>query len=89
MTMAIIIIITFGVRLGWIPFTEMRGATSSGQEVEFSLAFAWDAIYHAALPITVSPEVSTAAMTALASTIFRPGFARSTSAVTSPGLSLG
>jgi peptide/nickel transport system permease protein len=51
--LAILIIITFGVRLGWIPFTEMRGAVSSGQEVEFSWAFIWDAIYHASLPIAV------------------------------------
>jgi peptide/nickel transport system permease protein len=51
--LAILIIVTFGVRLGWIPFTEMRGATSSGQPVEFSFAFIWDAIYHASLPIAV------------------------------------
>jgi len=51
--LAILIIITLGVRLGWIPFTEMRGAVSSGQEVEFSWAFIWDAIYHASLPIAV------------------------------------
>ena len=31
----------------------MRGAISSGQEVEFSWAFISDAIYHASLPITI------------------------------------
>jgi peptide/nickel transport system permease protein len=51
--LAILIIITLGVRLGWIPFTKMRGAVSSGQEVEFSWAFISDAIYHASLPIAV------------------------------------
>jgi peptide/nickel transport system permease protein len=51
--LAILIIITFGVRLGWIPFSDMRGAISPGQEVEFSLAFARDALYHASLPILI------------------------------------
>ncbi len=51
--LAILIIITFGVRLGWIPFTEMRGAISPGQDVEFSFAFLWDITYHASLPIAV------------------------------------
>jgi peptide/nickel transport system permease protein len=51
--LAILIIITFGVRLGWIPFTKMRGAISSGQEVEFSWAFFKDITYHASLPIAV------------------------------------
>jgi len=51
--LAILIIVTFGVRMGWIPFTEMRGAVSSGQPIEFSFAFAWDALYHASLPIAV------------------------------------
>jgi len=51
--LALLVIITFGVRLGWIPFTDMRGAVSSGQAVEFSFAFAWDALYHASLPIAV------------------------------------
>ena len=51
--LAILIIVTFGVRLGWIPFTDMRGAISPGQEVEFSWAFISDVFYHASLPIAV------------------------------------
>jgi peptide/nickel transport system permease protein len=51
--LAILVIVTFGVRLGWIPFTEMRGAISPGQEVDFSFAFIKDAFYHASLPIAV------------------------------------
>ncbi|HEY7029874.1 MAG TPA: ABC transporter permease [Thermomicrobiales bacterium] len=47
----IMVIVFFGVRLGWIPFADMRGNLSSGQEVEFSFAFFKDALYHAALPI--------------------------------------
>jgi peptide/nickel transport system permease protein len=50
---ALLLIIFFSIRLEWIPFTDMRGSLSSGQQVEFSFAFVWDAIYHAALPITV------------------------------------
>ena len=50
---ALLIIIFFAIRLEWIPFTDMRGSLSSGQQVEFSLAFVWDAIYHASLPIAV------------------------------------
>jgi peptide/nickel transport system permease protein len=51
--LAILIIVTFGVRLGWIPFTDMRGAISPGQQVEFSFAFFKDIFYHASLPIAV------------------------------------
>ncbi len=51
--LAILIIVTFGVRLDWIPFTKMRGAISSGQEIEFSLAFFVDIFYHASLPISI------------------------------------
>ncbi len=47
--LAILIIVTFGVRLGWIPFTDMRGAISPGQQVEFSFAFFKDVFYHASL----------------------------------------
>lgn len=50
---ALLIIIFFGVRLEWIPFVNMRGSQSPGQQVEFSFAFVWDALYHAALPILV------------------------------------
>jgi peptide/nickel transport system permease protein len=51
--LALLFIVIFGVRLGWIPYTDMRGALSSGQPVEFSLAFFKDALYHAILPISV------------------------------------
>lgn len=51
--LAIVIIMTLGVRLGWIPFTKMRGAISSGQEVGFTWSFITDAFYHASLPIAV------------------------------------
>ncbi len=50
---ALLIIIFFSIRLDWVPFTDMRGSLSSGQDVEFSFAFVADAFYHAALPITV------------------------------------
>jgi peptide/nickel transport system permease protein len=50
---ALLLIIFFAIRLDWIPFTDMRGSLSAGQQVEFSLAFFKDAIYHAILPITV------------------------------------
>ncbi|MWK60620.1 ABC transporter permease subunit, partial [Pseudomonas otitidis] len=50
---ALMLIIFFGVRLGWIPFVDMRGSISPGQQVEFSLTFIRDAFYHAALPILV------------------------------------
>ena len=48
---AIMVIVFFGVRLPWLPVTDMRGALSPGQEVELSFAFVADALYHAALPI--------------------------------------
>ncbi|HEV2065803.1 MAG TPA: ABC transporter permease, partial [Thermomicrobiales bacterium] len=51
--LALLIIVIFGVRLGWIPYTDMRGAVSSGQSVELSFAFIKDAFYHAILPISV------------------------------------
>lgn len=47
----IMVIVFFGVRLGWLPITDMRGSLSSGQQTEFSVAFVKDAFYHAALPI--------------------------------------
>lgn len=50
---ALLTIIIFGVQLGWIPYTKMRGSVSSGQPVEFSWAFISDALYHAILPIFV------------------------------------
>ncbi|HVL23375.1 MAG TPA: ABC transporter permease [Thermomicrobiales bacterium] len=51
--LALMVIVFFGVQLGWIPYTDMRGSISSGQQVEFSLAFFGDAIYHAILPVSV------------------------------------
>lgn len=48
---AIVIVVFFGVQLGWLPITKMRGAFSPGMEPSFSLAFLVDILYHAALPI--------------------------------------
>ena len=56
--LALLTIVILGVRLEWVPYTEMRGAISSGQPVEFSLAFITDALYHAILPISVYVFVS-------------------------------
>jgi peptide/nickel transport system permease protein len=49
----IMVIVFFGIRLGWLPITNMRGSLSSGQRVEPSFAFVQDALYHASLPILV------------------------------------
>lgn len=51
--LAIMFIVVFAVQLEWIPYTEMRGSLSSGQQVELSFAFIKDALYHAILPISV------------------------------------
>jgi peptide/nickel transport system permease protein len=51
--LAILVIIIFGVRLGWIPFSNMRGALSPGQHAEFSISFLRDLFYHAFLPILI------------------------------------
>lgn len=51
--LAIVLIVVFSVQMSLIPYTEMRGSVSSGQPVEFSLAFFLDALYHAILPISV------------------------------------
>lgn len=48
---AIMIVVFFGVRLGWLPITEMRGSFSPGVTPALDLAFLKDAFYHAALPI--------------------------------------
>ncbi|HEV2127897.1 MAG TPA: ABC transporter permease [Thermomicrobiales bacterium] len=50
---ALLLLIFFGVKLEWIPFVDMRGSLSPGQQVEFSFAFVQDALYHATLPILV------------------------------------
>lgn len=47
---AIIILVFFGVQLGWLPITKMRGAHSPGVEPALSLTFVADVLYHAALP---------------------------------------
>lgn len=49
--MAIMIIVVFGVRLGWLPLAAMRGAYTPGVEIGFNLTFVGDALFHAALPI--------------------------------------
>lgn len=51
--LAVMIIVFFGVRLGWLPLTKMRGSYSPGINPELSVAFVLDALYHAALPIAV------------------------------------
>jgi peptide/nickel transport system permease protein len=47
----ILVIVFFGIRMGWLPIAAMRGSLSSGQNMEFSLAFIKDALFHASLPI--------------------------------------
>lgn len=47
----IMVIVFFGIRLGWLPIADMRGTVTSGQPVELSVAFIKDALFHAALPI--------------------------------------
>ena len=47
----IMVIVFFGIRMGWLPIADMRGSLSSGQPVELSWAFIKDALFHAALPI--------------------------------------
>ena len=47
----IMVIVFFGIRMGWLPIADMRGTLSSGQNVELSFAFVKDALFHAALPI--------------------------------------
>jgi peptide/nickel transport system permease protein len=47
----IMVIVFFGIRMGWLPIADMRGSLTSGQPVELSLAFVKDALFHAALPI--------------------------------------
>jgi peptide/nickel transport system permease protein len=51
--LALFIIVIFAVRWELIPYADMRGAITSGQQVEFSFAFFKDALYHAILPISV------------------------------------
>jgi peptide/nickel transport system permease protein len=51
--LALLVIVIFGVRLGWIPFTDMRGSLSSGVHPGWTFRFFADALYHASLPIAV------------------------------------
>jgi peptide/nickel transport system permease protein len=50
---ALLIVVVLGVQLRWVPFTSMRGATSSGIAIGFTPQFIGDVLYHAALPISV------------------------------------
>ena len=47
----IMVIVFFGIRMGWIPIADMRGSLTSGQPVEMSFGFVRDALFHASLPI--------------------------------------
>jgi peptide/nickel transport system permease protein len=49
----ILIVVWFGVQWKLFPIGAMRGSLSSGTQVGFTLGFFGDALYHAALPITV------------------------------------
>jgi peptide/nickel transport system permease protein len=51
--LALMIVVFFGVRLGWLPFTKMRGSYSPGINPNLSPQFILDALYHAAMPIAV------------------------------------
>jgi peptide/nickel transport system permease protein len=51
--LALMIVVFFGVRLGVLPFTKMRGSYSPGINPHLSIRFVGDALYHASLPITV------------------------------------
>lgn len=48
---AVMIVVLFGVRLGWLPITKMRGSYSPGIQPGVSFDFVRDAFYHASLPI--------------------------------------
>ncbi len=50
---ALLIVVVLGVQLRWVPFTSMRGATSSGIQPGFTFQFIGDVLYHAVLPISV------------------------------------
>lgn len=51
--LAIMIIVLFGVRVKLLPITKLRGNISSGQPVDWSLAFFKDALYHASLIVFI------------------------------------
>lgn len=50
--MAIMLIVFLGVQLGWLPLADMRGAYTPGVTIGFNAEFIFDALFHAALPIT-------------------------------------
>lgn len=50
---ALLIVLIFGVQLGWIPIAAMRGAFTPGVQVGPNLTFVLDVLFHASLPITV------------------------------------
>ncbi|MGI8418293.1 MAG: ABC transporter permease [Nakamurella sp.] len=50
---AMLIIVVFGVKLGWFDITSTNGTLTPGVVPGFNLTFFGDAIYHAALPILV------------------------------------
>ena len=50
---ALMVIVLFGARWQLIPIAEMRGVLSPGVTPEFSWAFIKDALFHAALPISI------------------------------------
>ena len=49
----IMVIVFFGVRLGWLPIADMRGSLSSGQKWSSASPSSRTRSYHAALPILV------------------------------------
>lgn len=49
--LALMIVVFFGVRLGWLPLTKMRGSFSPGVVPGLNPTFILDALFHAALPI--------------------------------------
>jgi peptide/nickel transport system permease protein len=51
--LAIMIVVFFSVQLTILPFSKMRGSYSPGISPGLSLTFVLDALYHAAMPITV------------------------------------
>lgn len=51
--LAIMLVVFLGVRVKLLPIANMRGAYSSGQQVDWSPAFFKDIFYHASLPILI------------------------------------
>jgi peptide/nickel transport system permease protein len=49
--LAIMVIVLFGVRLGWLPIADMRGAYTPGVTVGLNPVFISDVLFHALLPI--------------------------------------